>query len=156
MGSRLLEMTAILVAGMMAGNELCVGIVHAQLSKLDDRARFDSARVLAAAFGAFMPFWYGATLLLTGTVAFSLRAAGTAAVLADVSAALWLLSIVYTVIGLVPINNRIAAWEWETRPVEWEQARQRWNARHAARVALLVLALSCLALACLLAQTGRM
>ncbi len=153
MGSTLLETITIIMAGMMAGNELCVSIVNSRLRRLDDRTHFESTRTMASVFGAFMPFWYAATLLLTGTVAFRLRAAGTAAVLADVSASLWLLSIVYTVAALVPINSRIAAWEWETRPSDWTEARQKWNTRHAARVALLMLALACLVLACLLAQT---
>lgn len=147
-----METIAIIAAGMMAGNELCVSIVNASLRKQDEHTRFTSGRAFAALFGAFMPFWYAATLLLAGAVAFNLRASGTAAVLADVSALLWLLSIVYTVAALVPINNRIAAWDWDTRPADWEQARQKWDALHTARVALLVTALACLVLACLLAR----
>lgn len=152
MGSVLLETITIIVAGMMAGNELCVSVVNARLRGRDEQTHFEAGRALAAVFGAFMPFWYGATLLLTGAVAFSLRASGAAAVLADVSALLWLLSIAYTVAALVPINNRIAAWEWDTRPADWVQARQRWDALHTARVALLVVALTCLVLGCLLAR----
>ena len=97
MSLALLETIAVIAAGMMAGNELCVGIINANLRKQDEHTRFTSGRAFAALFGAFMPFWYAATLLLAGAVAFSLRASGTAAVLADVSALLWLLSIVYTV-----------------------------------------------------------
>lgn len=155
MGLTFLELITIMVAGTMAGNEFCVMIVNTRLSKLEDRAHFDSARTLAAVFGTVMPFWYAATLLLTGVVAFRLRGAGTAAVLVDASASLWLLSIVYTITCLVPINSRIAAWQWGTRPSEWTHARQKWDALHTARVALLVLALACLVLACLLTRIGR-
>ena len=139
----------------MTGNELCVSIVNARLSQLEERAHFEAARTLAAVFGAVMPFWYAATLLLTGLIAFHLHGSGTAAKLADVSAALWLLSIVYTVAWLVPINTRIAAWKWDTRPPEWTEARRRWDRLHAARVALLMLALAFLVFACLLARTGH-
>ena len=152
MGSALLETIAIIGAGMMTGNELCVSIVNASLRRQDEHTQFTSGRAFAALFGAFMPFWYAATLLLAGAVAFSLRASGTAAILADVSALLWLLSIIYTVSALVPINNRIAAWEWDARPVDWLQARQKWDALHSARVVLLVVALACLVVACLLAR----
>ncbi len=149
MGTMLMETITIMVAGMMAGNELCVSLVNARLRRLDERTHFDATRALAALLGTVMPFWYAATFLLTGLVAFRLHAAGTAAGLAAGATLLFLASIVYTVAALVPINNRIAAGEWDTRPDDWKQARQRWDTRHAARVALLTLALACLVLACL-------
>jgi len=153
MGLTLLETATILVAGMMAGNELCVSFVNSVLRRQEGITHFHSARALAAFFGAIMPFWYASTLLLAGGVAFRLRAAGNQAVLADLAAGIYLLSIVYTVIGLVPINNRIAKWEWETRPADWKQVHQKWDTRHGLRVAMLTLALACLALACLTART---
>ena len=152
MGLTLLETITIVVAGMMVGNELCVSIVDACLRRLDERTRFDSTRALAAVFGAFMPFWYAATLLLTGGVAFSLRANGMAVALAGAAALLWLISIVYTLTSLVPIATRIAAVEWEARPSGWTEARRTWDTRHIARVALLMLALAFLVSACLLAR----
>ncbi len=149
MGTMLMETITIMVAGMMAGNELCVSLVNARLRRLDERTHFDATQALAALLGTVMPFWYAAAFLLTGLVAFRLHAAGTAAGLAAGATLLFLASIVYTVAALVPINNRIAAGEWDTRPDDWKQARQRWDTRHAARVALLTLALACLVLACL-------
>ncbi len=152
MGLMILEALAVITAGMMTGNELCVGIFHAQLRTLDERAQFDMGQKSAAVFGKLMPGWYAATFLLTAAVAYFLRGLGTAALLADTSAALWLLSILGTVLFLVPINTRIGQWTWETRPEGWQQARQLWDTRHLVRVCLLFVALVCLALACLTAR----
>ena len=149
-----LETVAIIAAGMMTGNELCVSIFHVQLRQVEERAQFELGKASASVFGKFMPFWYAATLLLSGAAAYSLRGTRGAARLADLAAALFLVSIVYTVTLLVPINNRIAAWQWDTRPNDWAQARQTWDTRHLARVSLLIAAFACLVLGCL-TQTGR-
>ena len=145
-----LELFALVSAGMMTGNELCVSIFHAQIRRMEEKVEFEMGQASAAAFGKFMPFWYAATLLLTGAVAYSLRGSRAPALLADISAALWLLSIVLTVTLLVPINSRIAGWKWETRPADWPQARRTWDTRHAVRVCLLLAALLCLVFASLL------
>ncbi len=154
MGQAFLETAAIVAAGMMAGNELCVSVFHAVVRRMEEQTQFELGTASAAVFGKFMPFWYAATLLLSGAAAYSLRGTGRASRLADISAALFLVSIVYTVTLLVPINARIASWQWDTRPGDWAQARQTWDTRHLLRVSLLVLAVVCLVVACLM-QTGR-
>lgn len=154
MGQAILETAAISIAGIMTGNELCVSIFHAMLRRMEERTQFELGKASAVVFGKFMPFWYAATLLLSGAVAYSRRGAGRASLLADTAAALFLVSIVYTVTLLVPINTRIASWQWDTRPPDWAQARQTWDTRHLLRVSLLVLATACLVLACVM-QTGR-
>ena len=150
----LLEMLAIITASMMTGTELCVSIFHALLHRMDGPVQFEMGQRSAAVFGKFMPFWYAATLLLSGAVAYFLRGTGTAATLSDSAAVLFLLSIVFTVTLLVPINTRIASWDWNTRPADWAQQRQTWDTRHVVRIFLLLIALVCLAAACLM-QAGR-
>ncbi len=152
MGLAVLEGLAVIVAAMMTGNELCLSLVNARLRRTEERTQFEATRALAGSFGAFMPFWYAATFLLSGAVAYALRGSGPAAFLADTAAALWLVSIVYSVTVLVPINSRIATPVWETRPADWAQEWRTWDTRHTARVALLVLALGCLVAACLSAR----
>ena len=152
MGTAILEGLAIVTAGMMTGNELCVGIFDALLRRLDERAQFDLGQKSAALFGKLMPGWYAATFLLSAAVAYRLRGDGTPALLAEGSAALWLLSILGTVTLLVPINSRVAKWTWDTRPADWAQARQTWDTRHYARVIVLAAALICLVFACLRGQ----
>ncbi len=146
---KILETLAVISAGMMTGNELCVSIFHAQVSNLDDQAQFEMGQKSAQVFGKIMPPWYAATLLLSAAAAYRLRGTGTPARLAGTSSVLWLLSIIGTVTLLVPLNNRVVGWTWETRPADWKAVRQRWDTRHRARVILLFSALFCLATACL-------
>ena len=149
----ILEALAVITAGMMTGNELCVGVFHAQLRTLDDRAQLELGQKSATVFGKLMPPWYAATLLLSAAVAYVLRGTGLTALLADVSAALWLLSIIGSLLLEVPINSRIAGWTWDTRPADWAATRQTWDTRHLARVVLLLAALICLVSACLVGRT---
>ena len=147
------EVLALISAGMMTGNELCVSIFYAQIRTLPEEAQFEMGQKSAAVFGRLMPGWYAATLLLSVAVAYVLRGTGTAALLAGVSAALWLLSILGTVTLLVPINTRITQWTWDTRPGDWKATRQLWDTRHRARVGVLFAALICLVSACLRGHT---
>lgn len=147
-----LEVLTVISAGMMTGSELCVSVFHAQIRTLPEDAQFEMGQKSANVFGKFMPFWYAAMLLLSGAVAYFLRGTGTAALLANSSAALWLLSILGTVTLLVPINSRIAQWTWDTRPADWMQQRQAWDTRHRARVVLLLTALIGLVSACLMGR----
>ena len=155
MEAAILEALAVISAGMMTGNELCVSVFHAQLRTLEERAQFDLGQKSAAVFGKIMPPWYAATLLLTAAAAYILRGSGTAAILADASVTLWLLAIVYTITRLVPVNARIARWTWDTRPADWAQQRQGWGTQHRLRVALLFAALALLTAACLLPHAPR-
>ena len=145
---KILETLAIISAGMMTGNELCVSIFHTQVCKLDEQAQFEMGQKSARVFGKLMPPWYAATLLLSAAAAYRLRETGTPARLAGTSAVLWLLSIIGTVTLLVPLNKRVVGWTWETRPADWQAVRQRWDTRHRVRVVLLFAALLCLVTAC--------
>jgi len=59
-----------------------------------------------------------------------------------ISAVLWMLAIVYTLIALVPVNNRIKSWEKSTPPPGWKTYRRRWDMHHRWRVVLLTIALA--------------
>ncbi len=147
------EVIAIMVAGAMVGNEFCISVfVHPRLRALDDRAHAAAAQALAGALGAAMPFWYAATLLLTAAVAWELRHAGPVPFrLACVSAVLWLAAIIYTLAGPARINARVAAWDLERLPGDWNKLRLTWDRLHAVRVVVLIAALACLVTACLFA-----
>ena len=153
MEQEILETAAIVAAGMMTGNEVCVSIFHAMLRRVDERAQFDLGKASAAVFGKVMPLWYAATLLLSGAAAYTLRGASRASLLADFAAALFLAAIIYTVTLLVPIDTRVAGWQWDARPDDWAQERQTWDTRHQLRVFLLAAAFVCLVLGCLTRQS---
>ncbi len=149
--THLIEIAAIIVAGTMVGNELAVAIFfNPRVSALDDATHVRAAQALAAALGRAMPFWYALTLLLSGAVAFFARPSGTPGHgLALAAAGFFAAMIVYSVLLPVPINNQVARWRPESLPADWRQLRRRWDALHAIRVAVLLLALVLLIMSCL-------
>ena len=138
----ILYVLALTSAGLLVGNELAIAVfVHPVLSRQADVAHFPAATALAKLLGRVMPFWYALVVLLTASVlTVAHHQAGRWPPLIAASLALWILSIVYTVTTLVPINNRIAAWTADTRPADWKSFRSRWDLLHRWRVFLLAAA----------------
>jgi hypothetical protein len=108
----------ILLAGLMVGNELAVGLfLHPTLAHLADGLHAPTRRAFAALFGRVMPFWYAAVALLTIAVTWldpPLRSMDGKLLLA--SSVLWVIAIVYSVIFPAPLNSRIAAWQLQSLP----------------------------------------
>ena len=144
------EVTAIVVAGTMVGNELAIAVfVHPRLWRLDDASHVRAVQPLAAALGAVMPFWYALTLVSALTVAFVARPAGTSGHGEALAAAgLFAAMIVYTVLLPVPINNQVARFRPEAPPANWRELRQRWDRLHVFRVVVLSVAFLLLVVAC--------
>jgi hypothetical protein len=59
---------------------------------------------------------------------------------------LWVVIIVFSVVGPVPINNRVKAWEIQKLPPDWQEQRRRWDRLHAIRVVMIALAFLALVL----------
>jgi uncharacterized membrane protein len=137
-----LNVVAIVVAGLMVGNELAIAVfVHPALNRLPDDVHLPAASVLARVMGRFMPFWYILVFLLTLAEAIiqwyqSGRLPGSIAT----SAILWVLASVYSITTLVPLNNRISSWAKVTPPADWKTFRSRWDMLHRWRVVLLTIA----------------
>ena len=130
------------IAGVMAGNELAIAaFIHPQLHKLDDKTHAQTAASLAGVLGRAMPLWYGVALVLIVGAAFEHRPVTSGAGLfLLLAAALWVLTIIFTIAMLVPINNRIAKMD-PAHPYDcWLRDRSRWDVLHQVRVALLVMA----------------
>ena len=53
---------------------------------------------------------------------------------------LWMVIIVFSLLGPVPINDRVKAWDIARLPDDWETQRRRWDALNAIRVLLIGLA----------------
>ena len=138
----ILNVVSIIVAGLMVGNELAIAaFVHPTLDRLPDDAHLPVASALARGLGMFMPFWYAIVLLLTlAELLIQWHQSGRLPGWFAASAILWVLTIVYTVTTLVPINNRIAAWVNATPPADWKTFRNRWDLHHRWRVVLLTIA----------------
>ena len=137
-----LNVVAIIVAGLMVGCELAIAaFVHPTLEKLPDEAHLPAASALARVLGTVMPFWYNLTFLLTlAEVVIRWRQSGSLPIWTAVSAALWMLASVYSLIALVPVNNRIKSWETSTPPSDWKTYRRRWDMHHRWRLLLLTIA----------------
>ncbi|NMO02117.1 DUF1772 domain-containing protein [Gordonia sp. TBRC 11910] len=142
-----LEVVTIVVVGILVGVEFSVAfIVNRILSALPEDSnqlgRAHGGRML----GALMPFWYVGSVALS--VAWAIATWGrssTGLILA--AAALLLVSVVMSIVLLVPINNRGKAWTPENRPADWKEQMQRWDRYHYVRVAVLIAAFALLAAA---------
>jgi uncharacterized membrane protein len=128
------------VAAIMAGNEFAIAaFVHPQLQRLDDRAHAQAAAPLARALGKAMPLWYGIALALILGAVFQHRPLSSGpGLLIAAAALLWTATIIFTVIALVPINNRIARLNPDHPYDGWRSDRIRWDQLHRIRVVLLV------------------
>jgi hypothetical protein len=134
-----ISMAAALTLGLLAGNELAVAaFAHPPLYQLPTATHTQTARELANRLGYFMPFWYAVAFILTALLGWRVMGTPAVAFVAG-SAAIQAGLIAYTVLRLVPINNRVAAWNLNALPENWETDRRSWDALHRWRVAGLVL-----------------
>lgn len=142
-----LEVVTIVVVGLMVGVEFSVAFV---LNRILDALPDDSDQLGRAhggrMLGALMPFWYIGSLVLSAVWAIAgWHHPGTGLVVT--AAALLIVSVIMSVLLLVPINNRGKTWTVENRPEDWKQQMNRWDRFHHVRVAVIVAAFALLAAA---------
>jgi uncharacterized membrane protein len=142
-----LAVVTVVVAGMMVGVEFAVAVfVNPILDRLPDdsciAARSDGARVL----GRVMPVWYIGSMVL-GAVWAAVAWGGAGASLVTAATALLAVSVVMSLLLLVPIANRGKTWTAEGRPADWKQQAGRWDRYHYVRVGVIVLAFALFAVA---------
>lgn len=142
-----LEVFTTVVVGLMVGVEFSVAfVVNPILDALpgdsDQLGRAHGGRML----GAVMPFWYTGSLVLVAVWAVAgWGHHGTGLVVT--AAALLIVSVIMSVLLLVPINNRGRTWTPENRPEDWKEQMNRWDRYHYARVAVIIAAFALLATA---------
>ncbi|MEV0783608.1 DUF1772 domain-containing protein [Streptomyces sp. NPDC050423] len=139
-----LEVFTTVVVGLMVGVEFCVVFV---MKRILDALPGDSGQLGHAhggrMLGALMPFWYMGSLVLGAVWAVAGRHHdGTGLVTA--AAGLLIVSVVMSVLLLVPINNRNKTWTPENRPADWQQQLNRWERYHYVRVAVIIAAFTLL------------
>ncbi|WP_030763117.1 DUF1772 domain-containing protein [Streptomyces griseus] len=140
-----LQVLTIVVAGVMVGVEFSVAFVMNRIfaalpEDSDQLARSHGGRML----GALMPFWYvGSLVLSTAWAVAGWNRPGTGLVVTG--AALLVVSVIMSILLLVPINNRGKTWTPENRPADWKEQMSRWDRYHYARVAVIVAAFAFLA-----------
>lgn len=139
-----LEIVTTVLVGLMVGVEFSVAFVMNPIfSALPDdsnqSARSHGGRML----GALMPFWYIGSLVLVAIWAI----AGwdhDGAGLVVTAGALLIVSVIMSILLLVPINNQGKTWTAETRPADWKEQMNRWDRYHYARVAVIIAAFTLL------------
>jgi uncharacterized membrane protein len=139
-----LEVCTTVVVGVMVGVEFSVAfVINPILNALPDDSlvlgRAHGGRML----GAVMPVWYISSLVLSAVWAVSgWHHHGTGLVVT--AGVLLIVSVVMSILLLVPINNQGKTWTPENRPADWRQQMNRWDRYHYARVAILVAAFAAL------------
>ncbi|MFD8702196.1 anthrone oxygenase family protein [Kitasatospora sp. NPDC059648] len=139
-----LEVITTVVVGVMVGVEFSVAFVmnrifNALPEDSDQLARAHGGRML----GAVMPFWYIGSLVLAAIWAVAgwhHHGAG----LVVTAGGLLIVSVVMSVLLLVPINNRGKTWTPENRPTDWKEQMNRWDRYHYVRVAVIIAAFTLL------------
>jgi uncharacterized membrane protein len=132
------------VVGVMVGVEFSVAFV---MNRILNALPEDSAQLGHAhggrMLGAVMPVWYIGSLVLAGIWAVAgWHHRGTGLVVT--AGALLILSVIMSVLLLVPINNRNKTWTRDNRPADWKQQLARWERFHYVRLAVILAAFALL------------
>ncbi|MFF0463078.1 anthrone oxygenase family protein [Streptomyces mexicanus] len=133
-----LDVFTIVVVGTMVGVEFSVAfvmnpILNALPGDAGQLGHAHGGRML----GAVMPVWYIGSLVLVAIRAVAgWHHQGTGLVVT--AAALLILSVVMSLLLLVPINNRGKTWTPENRPADWKEQLNRWTRWHYVRVAVII------------------
>ncbi|MEV6264810.1 DUF1772 domain-containing protein [Streptomyces sp. NPDC051784] len=136
-----LEVLTVVSFGVMVGVEFSVAFVMNPIFKglpedSGQLGRAHGGRML----GAVMPVWYFSSLALVVVWAVAgWHDQGVGLVVA--SGVLMVVSVVMSLLVLVPINNRGKTWTPENRPADWKQQTDTWDRYHYVRVAVLIAAL---------------
>ncbi|GAA1915820.1 DUF1772 domain-containing protein [Streptomyces durmitorensis] len=139
-----LEIVTTVIVGVMVGVEFSVAFVMNRIfdalpEDSDQLARAHGGRML----GAVMPFWYIGSLVLVAVWAVAgWHHDGTGLVVT--AGALLILSVVMSLLLLVPINNQGKTWTPENRPEDWKEQMNRWDRYHYVRVAVIIAAFALL------------
>ena len=139
-----LEVITTLVVGVMVGVEFSVlFVINPILNALpEDSGQLGHAHG-GRMLGAVMPFWYIGSLVLSAVWAVAgWHHHGTGLVVT--AGALLIVSVIMSILLLVPINNRNKAWTPETRPADWKEQLDRWLRFHYVRVAVIIAAFTLL------------
>jgi hypothetical protein len=132
----------IVSSALILGNEFSVGFfIHPSLARDDHRAFLPAIQVFARFFGKIMPIWMAGTLLLHLLLLWlTWQWPADHTVLLISAVFLWIIVIVFSVIGPVPINDRVKAWDITQLPADWEAQRRQWDRLNAIRVGLIGIA----------------
>ena len=139
-----LEVVTIVVVGVLVGVEFSVPFFSNPILNALPGDNGLSGRVHGARLGgAVMPFWYIGSLVLSAIWAVTgWHRPGAGLVV--IAGALLIVSVLMSILLLVPINNRGKTWTPENRPADWKEQMNRWDRYHYVRVAVIIAAFALL------------
>jgi uncharacterized membrane protein len=141
-----LEILAVLILGLMCGSELNVAaFAHPTLKRQPMDAHAPVRSSMAVLLGRVMPFWMAGSTLLNLLLLLPFQHLSKLAWrLAAVALGIQVSAVAFSLIGLVPINNRIAKWRPDALPSDWRAQEDRWDLYHSVRTCGLVVAFALL------------
>ena len=144
----ILQFVAALVLGLMCGSELNVAaFAHPTLNRQSVAVHIPVRSSFAVQLGRVMPFWMVGSTLLNLLLLFRFERLSTVSWrLAAIALAIQVAAVVFSLIGRVPINNRIAKWTPESLPNDWRNQEHRWDLYHGVRTVALIIAFALLIL----------
>ena len=139
-----LQVLTTVVVGVMVGVEFSVAFI---MNRILDALPEDSGQLGHAhggrMLGALMPFWYIGSVVLSAVWAVA-RWQDHGAGLVITAAGLLIVSVIMSILLLVPINNRNKTWTPESRAADWKEQLHRWDRYHYIRVAVIIAAFTLL------------
>jgi uncharacterized membrane protein len=143
-----LQLLAVLALGLMCGSELNVAaFAHPTLKRQPLEVHVQMRASLAALFGRVMPFWMAGSALLNLLLLLPFEHLNESAWrFAAVAFTIQIFAVVFSLVGPVPINNRIAKWTPESLPEDWQTQEHRWDQYHWLRTCGLIVAFAVLVL----------
>jgi len=141
-----IQLLAVLVLGLMCGSELNVAVfAHPILNRQPLEVHVRMRASWAALLGRVMPFWMAGSTLLNLLLLLPFEGLSAQAWhLAALSAAIQVFAVVFSLVGPVPINNRITKWTASTVPEDWKAQERRWDQYHWFRTCGLIVAFAIL------------
>ena len=139
----LLDIATTACIGVLVGVELAVSLfMNPIVWKLESFSQAVAIRILAARLGKVMPAWYIVTCVLL--IIESVRQRGKpGAGLLIAASAIWIVTIVLTLLILVPVNIRLALINADTFADGVRQEHMRWDSFHRIRIVVVFVAMVC-------------
>jgi uncharacterized membrane protein len=143
-----LQLLAVLVLGLMCGSELNVAaFAHPTLNRQSFEVHVRMRASMAALFGRVMPFWMAGSTLLNLLLLLPFEHLNESAWrFAAIAFTIQVFAVVFSLVGPVPINNRIVKWTPESIPDDWQAQEHRWDQYHWLRTCGLIVAFAFLVL----------
>jgi uncharacterized membrane protein len=143
-----IHLLAVLLLGLMCGSELSVAaFAHPTLNRQPLEVHIPVRSSFAVLFGRVMPFWMTGSTLLNLLLLLPFEHLNQSAWrLAAIAFGIQVLAVVFSLVGPVPINNRIAKWTPTSLPHDWKAQEHRWDLYHWFRTCGLIVAFALLVL----------